>query len=334
MAHTLYIIGNGFDLHHKLKTKYQHFAFYLQEKHTEIYDLLLKYYGLTDLDPKDESSLWDPLWGDFENALAEFDFESVLDDNTDFLPDYGSDDFRDRDNHAYQFEMEGIVNKLTKNLFQAFKEFILEVEFPEPKEDNLLKLENNAMFLNFNYTDTLENYYGINRRGITYIHGRAKTDDDPTILGHGIDPGQFDEEPVKEPVGLSEDELFLWREEMADGYDAAYESGKEELKSYFSASYKSTGELIEKNDGFFSSLTDVQKVIVLGHSISEVDQPYFHKVIESIAKKDITWSVSYYSDAEKITLLQNLINLGLKENQIDLIKTEVLQLEIPTLFNK
>lgn len=45
----LYIIGNGFDLYHGLDTKYQTFAKYLAENDSEVYDLLLTYYGLPDI---------------------------------------------------------------------------------------------------------------------------------------------------------------------------------------------------------------------------------------------------------------------------------------------
>jgi hypothetical protein len=46
---TLYIIGNGFDIHHNLDTRYQSFANYLAENNSDVYDLLLNYYGLPDI---------------------------------------------------------------------------------------------------------------------------------------------------------------------------------------------------------------------------------------------------------------------------------------------
>ena len=41
MNEKLYIIGNGFDIYHGLSTRYQSFAFYLQDNASEIYDLLI-----------------------------------------------------------------------------------------------------------------------------------------------------------------------------------------------------------------------------------------------------------------------------------------------------
>ena len=41
----LFIIGNGFDIHHKLDTRYQSFANYLAENNSEVYELLLNEYN-------------------------------------------------------------------------------------------------------------------------------------------------------------------------------------------------------------------------------------------------------------------------------------------------
>jgi hypothetical protein len=333
MANTLYIIGNGFDRYHGLSTSYQFFAFFLQERYPEIYDLFTEYYGLPDLDIKNENSYWDPLWAQFESALADLDFETVLDDNTDYLANPGSEDFRDRDWHAYQFEMEGIVNKLTKDLYKAFKEFILQVNFPDAMDGKLLLLEHDSIFLNFNYTETLEKYYGIKPSRILYIHGKAKNPDDTLILGHGVDPSEFEEEEEKQPEGLNEEELERWRDHMADKYEYSYRSGKDELMSYFKTSYKSTDEIIKDNLAHFQEYSMVNKVIVLGHSISEVDQPYFRKLIDMFQEKAVTWIVTYFLDSDIKSHLENLTSMGVKETDIELVKMETLRPQQPNLFN-
>ncbi|WP_215491193.1 AbiH family protein, partial [Escherichia coli] len=48
----LYIIGNGFDLHHELDTSYFSFGDYLRKKDQDIYDHLVDFMGFTDLPPK------------------------------------------------------------------------------------------------------------------------------------------------------------------------------------------------------------------------------------------------------------------------------------------
>jgi len=45
----LYVIGNGFDVHHGLDTRYTSFGLYLKKNYRETYELLLDYYGFADL---------------------------------------------------------------------------------------------------------------------------------------------------------------------------------------------------------------------------------------------------------------------------------------------
>jgi len=321
---TLYIIGNGFDISHDLDTKYQHFALYLKANHNELYELILKYYWLPDLDPNDQESLRNLKWGEFESKLAEMDFEELLEDFKDYLPDYGSDEFRSRDYHSFDQQVGAMIDRLTTELYVTFKEFILHVAFHE-KPKCLLALETNAQFLSFNYTDTLERYYGINKKHIKYIHGRAKTDGDTTILGHGIDPIEFMDKTPVPPVGLSDADMEMWREEQADNWDYAYDSGRQTAIGYFNTSHKSTSEIIAANAAFFDALTDIERVIVLGHSISPVDQPYFSKIIGSITYSQPKWLVSYFSDVDIPERLNTLKSLGVSEAQIEFIKIDDLK---------
>lgn len=327
---TLYIIGNGFDLHHSLKTKYQHFAIYLQRNNKQLFDLMVKYYWLTDLDAEnEEESLKDILWGDFENNLAEMEFEDLLDDFRDYLPDYGSDEFKSRDYHTFQQEIDRMIDKLTKELFDVFKEFILQVKF-EDSPDSLINIEPDSSFLSFNYTNTLERYYGVNRTKIIYIHGRAATEDEQIILGHGINPEEFKDKPLIQPEGLSEEDSEIWRSERAEEYDYAYNTGRDSAIEYFNSSHKHTNQIIAKNRDFFSSLIDKQRILVLGHSISSVDHPYFEEIIKST--NNPKWIVSFFGEEEKKEKLETLTSLGLEDEQIEFVKITELIAILPKLF--
>jgi hypothetical protein len=321
---TLYITGNGFDLFHQLKTRYQHFAIFLKKNNPDLFDMMVKYYHLTDFDISDEEAiLWDPLWGDFENKLADMDFEILLDEHTDYLPDYGSDDFRSRDYHTFDQEISRVIDMLTTELYGEFKKFILEVDFEQSLSDRI-SLEADSLFLNFNYTNTLERFYGIKEDKITYIHGRALTEGEDTILGHGIDPETFDDQPIVPPEGLSDEDFQRWQDDQSDQYEYAYDSGRKTAIQYFSTSHKSTAEFIIKHKRFFELLADVQQIFVLGHSLSKVDLPYFTEVINSIPA-DTQWIISYHGDDEKVEKIQLMSELGVRNEQIRLIKmTEVI----------
>lgn len=83
----LYIIGNGFDLHHELKTAYTDFGKFLKSdlQYSQIYDAINKYLFFEYSD----NSVWNRL----EGNLANLDFEGVSDDLRDYIPSIGDDDW-------------------------------------------------------------------------------------------------------------------------------------------------------------------------------------------------------------------------------------------------
>ena len=146
---------------------------------------------------------------------------------------------------------------------------------------------------------------------------------DEIILGHGIDPDNFEEETPKPPAGVSDEELELWREQMNDQFDWSLELGKDALQSYFSSSFKDTQVVINEHRDFFDSIKGIDQVFILGHSLSGVDLPYFEKIVTSIARNP-TFTVSYFGDNERISHAEALCRLGIQDNQIRMIKIEAM----------
>jgi hypothetical protein len=68
----LYIIGNGFDLHHGLRTRYADFCLCVRENDKELYEFL-EWYVDADLNK-------DGLWKDFEKDLGTFDHAAFYSD--------------------------------------------------------------------------------------------------------------------------------------------------------------------------------------------------------------------------------------------------------------
>lgn len=310
----LYVIGNGFDLHHKLDTWYSSFGLFLKEKHPDIYELFIEYYGFGDLD--EDESLKDPLWWQFEASLAQMDSELLLDNYSEHVPNYSSDEFRDRDRYDIQFYIESVVNKVTLEMRQAFEEFIQNVSYPEITPDNLINIDKHALFLTFNYTDTLERYYLIDRQNIMYIHNKSGENIE-LVLGHGIDPREFEEKeetPPKDP-----EEYERWVEMKSDNYDYSIERGKDEINAYFQKSFKPTQNIISQNTSFFEKLNQVNKIFVLGHSLSNVDLPYFQEIVNNLIGIP-DWIVSYHKEAEKEEKVDALSSIGIDKANITLIK--------------
>ena len=319
----LYIIGNGFDIYHGLDTRYQSFAKYLSQTDSEVYDLVINYYGLPDISEEPVSDEEYAAWATFELSLAELDYEQVLHDHSDFMANPGSDDFRDRDWHAYQIEMELIIEMLTERLISIFNNFILNVQYQDNIEDIKLKFASQSQFLNFNYTDTLQRYYGVDSKAICYIHEKSSKDHCKIILGHGTDPSNFEEKKPEPPEGLNEEELERWKEYMAEQYDYSYESAKDEILSYFTMAFKDTVYIIENNISFFKSLNNVENIYVLGHSISEVDIKYF-ETVQKYTTQEAKWYVTFYSDYEKKKHFEALTKIGVEPQ--NLMQTKMTEL--------
>lgn len=309
MINKLYIIGNGFDLHHNLNTSYNHFAHYLEMKDKELYDFLNNY-----INPKLENKLW----SDFEENLANLDFERILFDYSHLLPDYSKEELRPLDREAFPYTMEDYLAKLTEGLIEEFQNFIREVLMPENATDLKLNIDKNAKFLSFNYTNTLETLYKIESEKIKYIHNSAHCGSEPIILGHGIDLEIFEEKLPEPPDDIELEDLEKWFSQNTY-WDYSHSRGKETIKKYFEKNYKPTKFIIDSNQEFFSDLKSINEIYVLGHSLSKVDLPYFEKIIDSVSPST-KWFVAYYDDSERIKHLNTLKIQGLDERNINLFE--------------
>lgn len=316
MIKKLYIIGNGFDLHHHLKTSYYDFAMYLKEKHRDIYDTLEKYisYPVSDED----------LWARFEDNLSNLDAEEILSDNSNYLPDYASEEFRDRDRYAFPDTMQQFYKNLTEGILYTFTEFIRQVEFSTKSYGRKIVMDMSATFLTFNYTDTLERLYGINKSNITYIHNSVSNGIGEIVLGHGINPETFEEKLPDPPDDIEPEQLEEWYRSNVS-YDYSYDEGKKNLKQYFTDTFKPTKEIIGRHAAFFNQLINIAELFVLGHSMSTVDLPYFYKIIQGI-NKNVKWTVSYYNPDEYKRHLKALTDLSIDHKNVTLVQlTDLLE---------
>ncbi len=314
----LYIIGNGFDLHHNLKTDYDSFGKFLNEEYPDLYKKLLHYFGFQDVTSNDSSGT---LWSEFEAALSDLDSQEVIESLSDYIA-FTGDPISDWG--AFEIEMQNFVDEVTYKLFDAFYEFLLKIKYPKSINGRKILLNKDALYLNFNYTNVLERYYGIPRGNILYIHGCIENGDTP-ILGHGVTPESLEIEEESPPKNATPEELEKWQEYINDNYNFSLELGKSELMTYFSKTFKDTDTIIKESSSFFSELTEIDEIIILGHSLSNVDLGYFKKVFSSVSD-DTVWTVSYYYKDEMQSHINTLNNLGVKNSNIKLIKITDLNL--------
>lgn len=282
---TLYVIGNGFDLHHRLPTSYSYF----HQENNELLD------GLSDYFPNNHD---ETPWHNFEENLGKYDSEIIFSE-CDHL-DIGDEKFKLSMLYGLEDELAEQTENIVSNLQDAFSEWINSIEIDPNEISERLNLESNSLYLSFNYTTTLEKIYNISKESILYIHGCAERYDD-LIFGHGLN---IDEELEFDESG----------ESLRTPFSDAIASSRYPL----SALKKPVVEIINKNSIFFSSLSNLERVLIIGHSIGCVDHPYFIKIKDNVSD-NCQWVVSYYNDKDMEEHKKNLSSCGIEIKNITLL---------------
>ena len=273
----LVIIGNGFDLSHGLPTQYSSFKDYLEKNYNSFFATLSKYF------PND------PLWNSFEEALAELDYSEIEDENSCYLIGYGDENWRDSANHDYQYMIEESLSFAIK-IPDYLKKWICTIDTnASPTLSNPI-IDKNNLYINFNYTDTLEKVYNIPESNIIYIHGKALRGD-KLIIGHHY-----------------LDQMISKLQYKSDDFRIA--EGKERIISYFRTTYKDTTTIISKNKSFFDSLSQIDELFIYGHSLSDIDYEYF-ETINKCVPKNCLWHIFYHDTADQQRALYLLQELGI-----------------------
>lgn len=281
----LYIIGNGFDLHHNIHSSYKYFEAWLVNKNPALYNklsLICRH---------------DSLWWNFEEALAYVDRDYFLNAGELLLPKEWSED----DSVAELFYASDIVRSEAEGLWDEivkwFRKWIVTVSWQRESNSRKLMIDAYARFVTFNYTPFLESRYGIDSQNILYIHGRQGSCKCPPIIGHG------DTDSFPEWFGKKHNHRRRYYK-GGTSILPEVEMMTESAEYYFQLSEKPVGRIISKNKAFIDDLYDVRHIFVLGHSMNRVDIPYFLSIVDANdAPNDISWHVSYYDEKEKRRLL-------------------------------
>ncbi|MGV1908499.1 MULTISPECIES: bacteriophage abortive infection AbiH family protein [Agrobacterium] len=264
----LFIVGNGFDLHHGIESRYSDFADYLKRVDRHTFDIA-EDYVVPDKD----------LWSVLEERFAEVDVDQIEDHAQNYLPSYGADDWSDSGHHDYEYEIEQICEAISDKLRKHFADWIRQLELPAKVTAPVKCIDPRALFLNFNYTNTLQALYSVPVDRVLHIHGSVMDSTSEIVLGHGWE--------------RQADDL---RSRMTDeDTDVRVAGGFELIDSLFAQTFKPTKDILARNEDFFRKLDTVTEVYVLGHSLAQVDEPYFSEVLKRV-NVNATWTVSYYSD--------------------------------------
>lgn len=288
----LYLIGNGFDRWHGIPSGYRHFKAYVEACDRELSRIIEAY-----LPTKED-------WSDLESSLAGIDVDCIIDDLGHFMSSYGADDWSDSGHHDFQIEVERVVKNLSEGLQQQFATWIRQLTIPTPETAprRLKTIDPTARFLSFNYTHTLCTVYGIPDAQVLHIHGRVDLPDSDLILGHAWNP------QTRRSLNDRHD---------IDKLDTRQVEAFRLLDDYFSSTFKPSQRIIEVHRPFFELLAGVETICVLGHSLSEVDAPYFEAILSVPGMSKARWQVAYRPEEDDPSeKTEQLLSLGVEQNQI------------------
>lgn len=97
------------------------------------------------------------------------------------------------------------------------------------------------------------------------------------------------------------------------------------ISRQFSKIRKDVTGIIEENREFFQALDEVKAIHIYGLSFSTIDLPYIKEIISKIDISTVQWEVSYYEDNEEEKFKKTLIELGVPEENISMVKLVDLQ---------
>ncbi|TKI48248.1 bacteriophage abortive infection AbiH family protein [Lysinibacillus tabacifolii] len=312
----LFIIGNGFDVSHSLKTKYEHFKEYLLEKHPEI--TMDKFVTLTAIHDKDGGPTYNEVevlsmlfslitsaeysahiasknkcieyngeWNEIEKSLGELDFSEAFD----YI-----DDILDKDGDVDLFKTSYVNGDIAAGLViptitiqRYFSEWVnsISLDSVEPKLDFEKLIIKDDLFLTFNYTETLQEVYDISEDNICHIHGRQGEE---IFFGHGNTQYYY------------------------EAYMQSHIGSESSLTEIDNQLRKQTQVALENNLVFFEQIEseNINEIYSYGFSFSDVDAIYMEEIFRRINTENVIWYLNDYDKEIIGSQITSLKDLGFK----------------------
>jgi len=282
MCKTLYIVGNGFDLAHGLETNLCCFKCYLKYKDDESRKFLE---SISQYVPFNKT------WSNFEEALGNIDSNRIEEEAMDYAQSPSSDDYRDSSWSDPGYEASQAI-AFSSKISEYLREWICSIRIDRNYK---FPIQKDAIFLSFNYTNTLEKNYDIPKDQICYIHGDCSKDE-VLVCGHN------DTSLLQKRV-VEESDYSLQTQEVIDI-----------IHEYYEETWKNPKEQINKNKFFFDQLSSIENIVIIGHSFeNQVDDDYFVLIKEKVSS-NCMWEISCYSDKDKISNESFARRIGLNRN--------------------
>lgn len=301
----LFIIGNGFDIAHGIESEYKHFRAFLcrefgedESEYPDMPQTNVSKDGDIIPDRKRTAGFLIELidasskgydWKDFEETMGRFNYDSLFDelDMASAIADDDDDEMfhrlHDREDLAHEVSLCVLY---VKKLFQEWIETV-EIDSCE-RQDRFEELfDEDARFLTFNYTFTLEEIYGIDPSHICHIHGAQGG---ALVVGHGNHENPYEEEDLS-TYGISDrlGQLF------------------EDLK-------KDVGACYRQHSDFFQELGEsgIKEIYSFGFSFSEQDLFYIMQLCSKIDTTNVMWHLAEFDSQKNKYFKECIRNYGFK----------------------
>ena len=303
MIKNLFLIGNGFDLSHKMHTSYLQFRdwlmeeFSLSENESSYYltdpqstidgdeiipDLNLAKFLLYCINEASDGES-DENWANFESTLGKIGWEDFFDQVGDVKDEDGDTNYCKTLYLREDFSQ--ILNSYSTGFPKLFSQWINTINYPDDiSTNNFLsqEIQDSSFFITFNYTKTLEDIYKISEDQIFHIHGGD------IIIGHG-EKNKYDPNDCDFGMeGIGEIDEFL---------------------------RKPTQKIIKQNANVFKQLKanfSITNIYSWGFSFSDVDQCYIQEICKCLDTEKITWYLHDFSQKNNTNYQTTLKNCGFK----------------------
>lgn len=278
----MYVIGNGFDLAHDLKTRYPDYKNYIKShlKNNQSWEIVLDFYP-------DNYEFWSDIEYNVCNINKELYFK--------LKRLYGS----------------GFLDDLERQIHDSFENFILGVESEALLMEQHFQLDCNSIFLSFNYTTVLKDIYHVSEKNIVYIHNNISgpalkliyglSENTPCIIGHS---------PIKGDYNICNDKEMLCDEEYLDYINSTTKRCEENIKK------RRLNKIIKDN---FDKITEL---VFYGFSFSITDKIYIQYLFNMFSDKDISIKIFYklennQTESDAIALLKRkLLQAGVTNKNV------------------
>ncbi|MBO4635928.1 MAG: bacteriophage abortive infection AbiH family protein [Clostridiales bacterium] len=289
---SFYIIGNGFDLHHNMKTDYKHYKEFLVNNYINICN---DYEKCNYLHLNSNTNIW----SDVEKELK-LTCDDCLESKSDLYPNI-SDELTPGWNNI-EIALESELKFFKPFVVDCFNEWISQINISDTRL--FPEINNENYYLSFNYTETLEKLYNILGNRILHIHGKCGEE---LVFGCPYN----NEEEIYEALvrEYNDDEWYslVYEPAIIKIYNC-YKVASKKLKNQYLVLSKFIKNMKQREC--------LESVIVMGHSFNGVDMPYYEDIIIPLLKNENWVFYAYGKTNEELDQTEKRIRKFTEENGI------------------